>query len=527
MANEIFFGNEAINGMVKGIGIGAKAVSVTMGGFGKSVFIKKDERLDASTDGVTVITSMRLKDPLQDAGLMLLQQISSKTASDSGDGTTGVCVLMHEMIIQGLQLKLSGVDTNELKLGMERALQCVISTLNSIKKNVGKDKNLLKQIAAVSAHNDYEIGNLIGGVYDKLGINASIQVEDGMTNESTVELVNGYQFLGGFFNQYFINTKNNTAELINPYILVVDGKIEKTSEITPIVELVVAAGRGLVIIADDFSQMVSSDIIKTIQNNKTVKIYFLKQGFSGDTKDELLLDLCATTGATLITSKTGKKIENIDLTFLGQCEKIKSSKIETTLFNGKSDKKQLDLRIDAVKKKIKEANNIMIRDKYELQLAKLLGIVAIYYVGGLSHTEIGEKMGRIDDAIRSTRCAIEDGVVAGGGTALIRCIDNVSKLSWKTNGEKAGIYLVQKSIEKPLFQIVANSGKSGELMVEKVKEQKGAFGYNCKTDKIEDLFKAGIIDPFKVIKVCMENSVSGAIQFLSSECAIVPEIIND
>lgn len=522
MTNEVYFENDSLNGMMKGLGIGARSVGLTMGYFGKTVFIHKQGfNVEATKDGVTVINSIRLEDTLEDAGLKFLQDISSKTAGDSGDGTSTVCVLTHEMILQGLKLKLSGINTSELKIGMERALASVVSTLNSIKKNVGNDKKVLKQIACVSANNDNEIGELIGGIYERFGKNASIQVEDANSNGSHVDLINGYQFLGGYFNQYYVNTKNNTAELSNPYILIVDGKVEKTSEITPIIEKVVSVGRSLVIIADDFSQNTSSDIVKTITNNKSVKIYLLKQEFGGETKDELLLDLCAATGSTLVTPKTGKKIENIDMTFLGECEKIKSTKSETTIYNGRSSKKELALRIDDVNKKIKDAKNLMLREKYELRLAKLLGGVAIYYVGGATHAEIGEKMARIDDAIRSTRCAIEDGICPGGGTALIRCIDNLSKLSWKTSDEKAGIYLVQKSIEKPLFQIVSNSGKSGELMVEKVKERKGAFGYNCKTDKIEDLFKSGIIDPVKVVRVCMENSVSGAIQFLISECAIV------
>jgi len=273
MSNEVKFSDEALNEMFKGVSIGAKSVGITMGGFGKTVFIhRQGQQVYTTKDGVTVINSIRLKNRLEDAGLKFVQDISSKTASDTGDGTSGVCVLMHEMIAHGLKLRQSGVNVSELKTGMERALKCVIGTLSSIKKNVGNDKKLLKQIACVSANNDTEIGELIGGVYEKLGKGVSIQVEDALSNESHVDLVNGYQFLGGYFNQYYINTKNNTAELSNPYILIVDGKIEKTSEVTPIIEKVVQVGRPLVIIADDFSQNMSSDIVKTIQSkNISVK----------------------------------------------------------------------------------------------------------------------------------------------------------------------------------------------------------------------------------------------------------------
>lgn len=526
MTNEVFFGSNAMSEMLKGVEVGASAVAVTMGGNGRTVFIYKNGQLEATMDGITVITAIRLKNLLQDAGLKNIQDVSSKTAQDCGDGTTSSSILFHEMVTEGFKLKQAGLNVIEIKKGMDKACKSVIETLDTLKKDIGNDKKLLRQIATTSAHNDKEIGDLVGGIYEKLGKNASVKVEAAMGTETIVDLVNGFQFLGGFFSQHFINTPNNTAELINPYILIVEGKIEKTNEIWPLLEKVVAEGRDLLIMAEDFSHDVARDFHLNVSKQKAaLKGYLIKHEFTGETKDELLIDLCAVTGATLITPKTGKKIESTGLAELGQCEKATSDKKETTIYNGKSDKKKLALRIDDVNKKVSESKNIFMREKYEFRLSKLLGGVAIYYVGGSVNSEISEKMARIDDAIKATKCAVEDGILPGGGTALLRCIENISKLKWETNDEKAGINLIQKSIEKPLFQIVTNSGKSGELIVEKVKEAKMNFGYNCKTNKIEDLFKAGIIDPAKVVKKCIENAVSGAGQFLISECAITDEII--
>lgn len=527
MANEIFFGNDAHNGMKQGMDIGTKAVAVTLGGAGRTVVIyKQGVHLEATKDGVTVITSMRLKNLLQDAGLKFIQDVSSKTAYEVGDSTTTVIVLMHEIITEGLKLRQAGINIVNLKSGMEKACKSIVETIKKSKKDIGNDRKLLSQVASVSSNNDKEIGDLIGGIYQKLGKNASIEVQDGQSSETTVELVNGFQFLGGYISDYFINTTNNTNELVNPYILIVDGKIDKMDSITPIMQKVVTEGRPLVIMADDFNGFVQADVLKNIQSKNGFKGCLIKHQFSGETKEELLFDLCAYTGATLITEKTGKKIENIDTSFLGQCEKITSKKLETTIYNGKNNKKEIELRISDCKQKIKTASNGFLKEKFESRLSKLSGAVAMYYVGGNSKVEVGEKMARIDDSIKATRCAIEEGVVPGGGSMLLKCIPEIEKLKSENEDEKSGIKLIKKSIEKPFWQICENAGKNGSLFVEKVKEKGGNYGYNCKTDKIEDLVKAGIVDPAKVVRVCVENAVSAAIQFLISECAITDEIIN-
>lgn len=525
MSNRVYFKTEALHAMKEGIDIGVDAVCVTLGYGGRTVFISRQGfPTEATKDGVTVITSIRLKDQLQDAGLKLVQEISSNTANIVGDGTTSVCVLMREMISQGIMLKQSGVNIMELKKGMERACVSITDTISKIKKDVGNDKKMLKQIATVSANNDKAIGDLIGSMFETIGKYGTIHIEDGSQSETTIDLVNGFEFQSGFFSQYFINTPNNTCELVNPYVLMVESKIDRTSQIMPILEKVVTEGRSIVIMAEDFDHNVMADVVKNINGKVALKASLIKYTVSGDTKEELLLDLCAVTGATLITSKTGQKIENIDLSSLGECEKIVSTKNGTTVFNGKNNKQSVALRIDDAKKKIQQATNPFLKDRYEYRLAKLMGNVAICYVGGATDVERGEKKARIEDAIKATKAAIEGGVVPGGGTALLRCIDALSKLQSETESEKSGIRLIQKSIEKPFWQICHNAGGSADLFLEKVKAQKGNFGYNAKTGKIEDLFKSGIIDPAKVIKVGTENSISGAIQFLISDCAIIDEI---
>ena len=527
MSNEIFFGLEAMNKMKEGIDVGGNAVKVTLGAFGRTVFIynKDTQHLEATKDGVTVITSMRLKNQVQDAGLKQIQEVANKTAHEVGDATTSASVLFQEIVSQGIKLKQSGINPTDLRRGMEKASKSITETICRFKKDIGNNKKILRQVASVSANGDSEIGDLIGGIYEKLGKHAAIEVIDGQSPETTVELVNGFQFLGGYLSEYFINTPNNTSELINPYILIIDGKVEDLQKINPILEKVIQENRSLVILADDFAPNVSASVLRNVKEAKR-KWGLIKHQFSGTTKDELLLDLCAYTGATLITEKTGKKIENIDTSFLGECEQIISKKEETTIYNGKSNKKEVALRIEDANQKIKTATNSFVKEKYELRLAKLSGSVAMYYVGGNSKVEVSEKMARIDDSIRATRCAVTDGVVVGGGAMLLKCIADIEKLKWDNEDEKSGIKLIQKSIEKPFWQICDNAGKNGSLLAEKVKEKGGNYGYNCKTDKIEDMFKAGIIDPAKVVTKCAENAISAAIQFLISECVIVNEIVN-
>lgn len=526
MSNKVLFKTDAAQGMKQGIDIGVNAVMVTLGYGGRTVFIRKNNfSTEATKDGVTVINSIRLKDPVADAGLKFVQDISEKTAQVVGDGTTSVCVLLREIINRGLIAKGVGVDMIEMKKGMERAKDEIVAHLNLIKKDVDHNDSILKQIATVSSNNDEELGGLIGEMFDTIGKYGTVHVEDSQQTETTIELVNGFQFQSGFLSPYFINTSKNTCEIDNPYILIVEDKITDINHLLPILEKAVTEKRSVVVMADDFEHSVMANVLKNVSKGN-LKASLIKFMTSGTAKEELLFDLCAVTGATLVTEKTGVKLEKIDLTWLGECEKIVSDDKETTVFNPHNNKPLVKLRVADAKQKIADAKNPFMKEKQEYRLAKLGGNVAICYVGGSTDVEIGEKKHRIDDAIRATKAAIEGGVVPGGGTALLRCIFAVNKLKWKTESEKVGIKLIQESIEKPFWQICDNAGKNGSLYVEKVKSKTGNFGYNAKTDNIEDLFKAGIIDPAKVVQVAVENAVSGAIQFLMSECLIVDEINN-
>lgn len=522
--NKVLFKNDSWVEMKKGIDVGANAVAVTLGYGGRTVFIsKKGFPTKATKDGVTVINAIRLADNAQDAGLKFLQDISTQTADEIGDSTTTVCVLTQEIITEGIKLKQSGVNVMQLKKGMEISNISIAETIRSLSKDIGSNKKLLKQVASVSANNDEEIGEIIGDVFDKIGQYGVLHIEDGKRHETQVELVDGFQLKGGLISHHFVNTKDNTGEIENAYILIIEGKIEKSSHIIPILEKVVAEERGIAIMAEDFDNDVLNTIFTNINGKAKLKATVIKHVFSGETKDELLEDICAITGAKVVSPKTGVRLENVDLSYLGQCDKIVSTQDETTIINGKKNKSLVYKRVADATIKIQKAKNPMLKQLHEYRLAKLTGGIAICYVGGATELEIGEKKDRIDDAVRATKCAIEEGVVIGGGAILIRCIENLSKIKCDTDDEKAGVRLIQKAIEKPLFQICENAGVNGSLFVEKVKEKKGNYGYNVKSGKIEDLFKSGIIDPAKVVRKCVENAISGAAQFLISECAIIEE----
>lgn len=526
--NEVFFDLEAVHGMKTGLDVGANAVRVTLGYGGRTVFIGKQGFPTIVTkDGVSIITAMRLNNMLHDAGLRLIQDVSTKTALVVGDGTTSVCILMQEIISEGLKLKQSGVNVIELKRGMEKSCKSIIETINKNKKSVGSDKKLLRQIATVSANNDIELGVLIGDIFDKVGKHGTIRVEPDDKEQTTIDVIDGFQFNSGFHSNFFINNPANTCELEKSYILIVEGKIEKFSQISPILEKVIHVKRPITIIAEDFDHQVLADVLHNVKNTNHIKASLIRHNTIGQERDDLLLDLCAVTGATLITPKTGRKIEGIELSDLGECELISSNRNETTIFRGKQDKSAMSLRISDAKSKMESARGPFAKDKLELRLAKLIGGIAICYVGGVTPVEVSEKKDRIDDAIKATKAALEEGVVIGGGSMFMRCIDDLSNLKWVSDGEMAGINLIKKSITKLLWQISENAGDKGDLIVEKVKEKKGNFGYNAKTGKIEDLFKAGIIDPAKVVRVVAENAISGAIQFLLSEVAIVDEVVTN
>lgn len=523
MSNEILFGTEARRGMLLGIKEVAQSVGVTLGPGGRIVFINKQGLpLDATKDGISVAGSITFKDQIKESGGKMVKEASQKTASDIGDGTSATAILVYEICYRGLKLIEAGANPMQVKAGMEKALAAIVAHINKVKKDAGTDKKLLTQIATVSANNDTELGDLIGKTFSVIGKYGNIFIEDGDTDETTIDIVEGYQFPCGYFSHHFITTQKNTVELINPFVLIVEGKIEKSKDILHILEIASQKRRPILIIADDFDY----SVVRTILSNPDVlKGSCIKYDFSGETKEEIMYDLCAVTGATLISDRLGKKLESVTMSDLGQCEKIISDKKETTVMNGVNNKDAIAKRIQDAKTKAGSSKNPFLKEKYEQRLAKLNGGIAICYVGNSTGVAIKEKKDRIDDAIKATKAAMLGGIVPGGGTILLRCITEIEKLQWSSEDERSGIILIKKAIEKPMWQICENAGEKGDYLTEKVKEKKENFGYNAKTRKIEDLVKAGIIDPAKVVVACIENAVSTAGIFLISSCLITDEIV--
>jgi len=523
MSKDVLFGKDARHGLMKGIDKVCDAVKVTMGAGGRTVIIKKKGFPAQSTkDGVTVAEAVDIEDEIENAGAGIAKAVSTQTAEMVGDGTTCVSVLFQELVRNGLSLIESGTNPMDLKKGMEIAAKSVVEKLDEIAIPVADGPKMLKQIAAVSANNDAEIGDIIGEAFSELGKYGIVAIEDSKTAETFIEKVQGFQFNCGWFSHYYVNNlDNNTCELEKPYVLMVEGKISKFSEVRPIMEQAVKANRPIVIMAEDFDYTMTRDFLNNIQR-LVVKGCCIKYNYMGETKQELMLDLCAMTGATLISENTGKKIENIEIKDLGECEKIISSKEETTLIAGKENKALVASRIEDAKNKIEKSKHPMQKELYERRMAKLSGGIAMCYVGGDSDVERGEKKDRADDSRRATKAAIEEGVVPGGGTALLRCISSIDETKCKDEGVKQGMILVKRSIEKPAFQIAENAfGRAAYLKLEQVKEAKGNIGLNAKTGDIEDLVEAGIIDPKKVVRICVEFSVSAAAQILTSQALIV------
>jgi len=518
----ILFNKDARLGVMKGIDTVSNAVKVTLGAGGRTVIISDGVFPTRTTkDGVTVANSIELKDEIENAGAKMVKEISTKTADLVGDGTTTVCCLMQELVSKGLNLVEAGTNPMKMKLGMELATKSIILSLDKMSIPVGENVNVLKQIAAVSANNDAEIGEIVGEVFSKLGPYGIVAIEDSKGPDTIIDLVNGFQFNCGWFTHHYINTERNTCELEKPFVLIIEGKVTKFLEVIKIIEKAVNAGRPIVIMAEDFDFTVTREIVTNI-DRKVLRACCIKYNYMGETKQELMLDLCAMTGATLISENTGKKMENIQVSDLGECEKIVCTKDETTLVAGRQNKEQVNARIKDAEIKIENAKHPLQKQLFERRLAKLSGGIAICYVGGATEVERSEKKDRIDDSVRATKAAIEEGIVAGGGTALLRCIQALNELNCADPDVRQGVELVKKCIEKPAFQIAENAfGNAAYLKLEKVKEATGNIGLNAKTGQIEDLVLSGIIDPKKVVRVCIENAVSAAAQVLISEALIV------
>lgn len=505
----ILFGNDARSSIIKGVDIVANAVKVTLGYGGRVVVISETGFPSRTTkDGVTVAQSIKLRDEVLDAGAKFIKEVSQKTADEVGDGTTSVIVLMQAICREGIEAIEMGANPVLIKKQIDAACDEVLVNLE--KMRVPINDKLARDVATISANNDEEIGGMIADLYAGLGPHGIVTIEDSKTGETFVDFTNGFHFDSGYMSHHFVNNfAENTCELINPYILIVEGKIPDVNKIWAIASRAAEQKRPLVIIAEDFDYSIPASLIK---NKAAFQSCVIKYNFIGDTKQELMYDLCAVTGATVAESR-GDKMEELPDTYLGSCEKIVIGKDETLIVAGSGGGDLLTARIADADVKIEKARNPFEKTKQEKRKARLSGRMGIVYVGGSTEVEISERRDRIDDAVRATRAAIEEGVVIGGGAALL----NISKKILPFNeGEK----ILRSCIAEPAAQIIRNAGGDYSIVEDDVKEN---FGYNAKTGKVCDLFEAGIVDPYKVVKSCLQNAVSAAGQVLISEALIVSD----
>ena len=522
MAKEIKFNIDARDRLKVGVDALANAVKVTLGPKGRNVVIEKKFGAPAVTkDGVTVAKEIELEDAFANVGAQMVKEVASKTGDDAGDGTTTATVLAQAIINVGLKNVTAGANPMELKKGIDKAVAKVVESIRKQAQEVGDDNNKIEQVAKISANNDEEIGRLIAEAMSKVGREGVITVEEAKGTETTVEVVEGMQFDRGYISPYFVtNTEKMEAELDNPYILIHDKKISTMKDMLPILEQTAQTGRPLLIIAED----VDGEALATLVVNRlrgSLKVAAVKAPGFGDRRKEMLQDIAVLTGGTVITEEMGFKLESTTLDMLGRAEKVTIDKENTTIVNGNGDKKAIEARAAQIKAQIAATTSDYDREKLQERLAKLAGGVAVLYVGAASEVEMKEKKDRVDDALSATRAAIEEGIVPGGGVALIRAIDALEGLTGESDDETTGIEIVKRAIEEPLRQIAANAGKEGSVIVQKVREGKGDYGYNARTDVYQNFFAVGVIDPAKVTRVALENAASIAGMFLTTECVLV------
>ena len=524
MAKEIYFDVEAREKLKKGVDALANAVKVTLGPKGRNVVIgKKFGAPHVTKDGVSVAKEIELKDGIENIGAQIVKEVASKTADIAGDGTTTATVLAQAIITAGLKNVASGANPMDLKRGIDKAVVEIVKSLKSISKEVGSDNDKIRQIASVSANNDETIGALIAEAMKKVGNEGVITVEEAKGTETEVKTVEGMQFDRGYLSPYFVtNTEKMIAELERPYILIYDKKISNMKELLPVLEPVAQSGKPLVIIAED----VDGEALATLVVNKirgALKIAAVKAPGFGDRRKAMLEDIAILTGGQVISEERGYTLENATLEFLGTAEKIEIDKDNTTIVNGSGKKEEIDLRVNQIKAQIESTTSDYDREKLQERLAKLAGGVAVLYVGATTEVEMKEKKDRVDDALAATRAAVEEGIVPGGGVALIRAIDALDSLKGANEDENTGIQIAKRAIEEPLRQIVANAGGEGAVIVQKVREGKDDFGYNARTDVFENLYEAGVIDPTKGTRIAIENAASIASLLLTTEAVIADE----
>jgi len=523
MAKEIKFNTDARELLKRGVDQLANAVKVTLGPKGRNVVIEKKFGAPQITkDGVTVAKEIELDDHFENTGAQLVKSVASKTGDDAGDGTTTATILAQAIVAEGLKNVAAGANPMDLKRGIDKAVAAVVDYIKSTAEQVGDDYGKIEQVATVSANNDSEIGKLLADAMRKVSKDGVITIEESKSRDTHIGVVEGMQFDRGYLSSYFVtDSEKMECEMENPYILIYDKKISNLKEFLPVLQPAAESGRPLLVIAED----VDSEALTTLVVNRLragLKICAVKAPGFGDRRKAMLEDIAILTGGQVISEERGLKLEDATLDMLGTCDKVVITKDNTTIVNGAGDKQAIADRVAQLKKEIADTTSSYDKEKLQERLAKLAGGVAVLYVGANSEVEMKEKKDRVDDALCATRAAIEEGVVAGGGTTYIRALDGSLKdLKGENADEQTGIAIVARAIEEPLRQIVYNAGGEGAVVVQKVREGNGDYGYNARTDTYEDMRKAGVIDPAKVARVALENAASIAGMFLTTECLVV------
>ncbi len=523
-SKNIQFEVDARDRLKRGVDQLANAVKVTLGPKGRNVIIdKKFGAPQITKDGVTVAKEIELRDPVENMGAQMVKEVASKTADIAGDGTTTATVLAQAIVTAGLKNVAAGANPMDLKRGIDKAVTSVVGELKKMSKAVGDDNDKIKQVATISANNDETIGSLIAQAMAKVKKEGVITVEEAKGTDTTVEVVEGMQFDRGYLSPYFVtNTEKMEVELENPQILIYDKKISTMKELLPILEKSAQTGKPLLIICED----VDGEALATLVVNKirgALKVCAVKAPGFGDRRKAMLEDIAILTGGTVISEERGFKLENAELTMLGTAEKISIDKDNTTIVNGAGKKADITGRVAQLKAQIENTTSDYDKEKLQERLAKLAGGVAVLYIGAATEVEMKEKKDRVDDALHATRAAVEEGIVPGGGVAYIRAQATLDKLKGDNEDETTGIAIVRRALEEPLRQIVANAGLEGSIVVQKVREGKGDFGFNARTDEYQNLLAAGVIDPTKVTRVALENAASIASMLLTTECVISDE----
>ena len=521
MAKQIVFNNDAREQLRKGVDELANAVKVTLGPKGRNVVIdKKFGAPQVTKDGVTVAKEIELEDGIQNMGAQMVKEVASKTNDQAGDGTTTATVLAQAIVNTGLKNVTAGANPMDLKRGIDKAVAEIVKSIKEQSQEVGGDINKIRQVATISANNDTHIGDIIAEAMEKVTKDGVITIEDAKGIDTTVKVVEGMQFDRGYISPYFVtDTEKMECNYDNPFILIYDKKISTMKDLLPVLEKVVNTGRPLLIIAED----VESEALATLVVNRlrgSLKIAAVKAPGFGDRRKEMLEDIAILTGGTVISEEKGYKLEDADLSMLGQSEKISIDKDNTTIVSGKGDSEMIKARVGQIKAQIEKTTSDYDREKLQERLAKLAGGVAVIYVGAASEVEMKEKKDRFDDALHATRAAVEEGIIPGGGTALIRAAQKLDAVKPENEDEKLGIEIIRRAVEEPLRMIVENAGLEGSVVVNEVKNGKGDYGYNARSERYENLFESGVIDLAKVCRVALENAASIAGMLLTTECVL-------